>query len=191
MKKVLFAAVALCGFVLANAQFNTDSKVSSSPNTLAGPVSGQFDLKVKVYNIIRIFPKENIDMYATFNSADELDASKFLNFAIPDMFIVSSNRKFHVGMSAGPVSVSDNLGGAGGNHNMPLGVFSYQPLTLPGSGVTLATSGWQTLTATQALVSSGDAGAVRGFGVQFKAQPGWNYEGGNYIVPITVTATQD
>lgn len=191
MKKVLFAAVALCGFVLANAQFNTESKVSSATNTLAGPVTGQFDLKVKVYNVIRIFPNVNLDMFATFNSATDLDGTKYLNLAIPDMFIVSSNRKFHVGMSAGPVSVSDNLGGAGGNHNMPLSVFGYQALTLPGSGVTIASPGWQTLLASQAIVSSGDAGVARGFGVQFRATPGWDYEGGNYTVPITVTATQD
>lgn len=191
MKKFFFAAIAVCGFVVVNAQVNTESKVSTSTNTTAGAVTSDFNLKLKVYNVIRIFPNQNLDMSATFNSAQELDGSKYLNLAIPDLFVVSSNRKFHVDMKAGSVSVSDNVGGAGGNSNMPLNVFSYQTLTLPSAGVTVANTGWQSLAATQPLISSGNAGAIRPFGVQFKAAPGWDYEGGNYTVPITVTATQD
>lgn len=189
MKKILFAAIAVCGFVAANAQFNTESS-STAPGTKAGPVTSEFNLRLKVHNVIRIWPNQNLDMFATFNSARDLDGSQYLNLAIPDLFVVSSNRKFSVGMTAGNVEVTGNVGGKAGNSNMPLSVFSFNSLTAPGSGVALASDGWQTLAASQELVSCGDAGARRAFGVQFKAKPGWDYEGGYYTVPITVTATQ-
>lgn len=197
MKKILFAAIAVCGFMGANAQGQTNalmqSAVSSSTNTTAGSVTSEFNLKLKVYNIIRIIPHDNLDVSATFNSAADLDGSQQLSgfLGLKDAFIVSSNRKFHASMTAGAVTVSNALGGAAGNSAMPLSVFSYQTGTLDPANVTLASSGWQTLGGSQTLVSSGNAGSARLFGVAFKATPGWDYEGGNYTVPVTVTATQD
>lgn len=200
MKKVFLSALAICGIMAANAQVfvapgGSESKVSTATNTKAGSVTSEFDLKLKVYNIIRIKPNENFDFSATFNEAAELDGTKYLdnNSLIPgsimgDLFLVSSNRKFHVDMTAGAVTVHNKVGE--GNSNMPLNVFEYK-VSSTSSGVALASNDWENLAATQPLITAGDAGKDRGFGLRFRATPGWNYEGGEYKVPITVTATQD
>lgn len=194
MKKVLFAAIAVCGFVAANAQLS-ESKVSSATNTKADAVTGTFDLKLEVRNIIRIVPDDNYNLTAVFNSASSLDGGKDLSgpLGLPGVaFNVSSNRNFHVSMSTPSASVigTDVAAGSVGNNNMPISVFQFRASAVT-EGLTMTSNAWRTLATDQSLVSNGNYGALRILGIQFKANPGWSYEGGNYTVPMTVTATQD
>lgn len=206
MKKVLFAAIAVCGFTMVNAQLSNqlsglgEQNASTSTSTLANAVTSQFNLKLEVRNIIRIIPNTNYDLSATFDHADELDNGLQLGspigsaIGLPGVgFIVSSNRNFHVDMTTPNSSVTGANVAAGsvGNNVMPISKFQYKATALSG-GVTLASGAgsWSTLGTSQALATGG-FGSDRYLGVEFKANPGWDYEGGNYTVPMTVTATQD
>ncbi len=190
MKKFFFAAIAVCGFVVVNAQ--TDEKVSSSTSTTAGSVDSKFDLKLEMRNVIRIHPDENIDVTGLIDS--EMKMLHDQELTGNPHFTISSNRKFTVTLSTDidNVTGTDVAANSVGNNVMPLNQFQYKIGSIAPSQLGLTSSEpWTDFSKTQTLVSDGSYGWGRQLNLKFKLKrTNFNFEGGNYTIPMTVTATQ-
>ncbi|MBX9784859.1 MAG: hypothetical protein K2X48_16335 [Chitinophagaceae bacterium] len=195
MKKNLLGAVALFGFLLANAQ-NEQVSVSTATNTLAGPVTGELDVKLIIHNIIRIRPDNAGMISATFDQASELDNGLSLGGRT---FRVSSNRPFVVSLGASPIVKTNDYASPGypvPQMPMPLSVIETSVLTFGQPGMAVAAAynnslgNWGPLAASIPNLVDSWHGAARDIGLSFRANPGWNYEGGVYTTTVTVTATQ-
>jgi hypothetical protein len=202
MKKVLFAAIAACGFMGANAQAaNTGEvvKVSSSTSTLADPATATWiGNTIQVYNIIRVRPAMGDAYEATFNTAEDLDNGKDLigHYYGQDgqVIQVSSNRPYKVTLGATPVTKTGGAAPVAGQGPMPISVFKVSLETLAANMTTNANYTHPTygdLASSIPDVLSSTYGAAQNFKVRIKANPGWNYDGGSYGVGIRVTATQE
>lgn len=190
MKKILFSAMALCGFMAGNSQ----SSVSTATNTLAGPVSAGVNLTLEIRNIIRINSHTPAGLTAVFDQASELDNGLDLTNGSADgaAFSIASNRPFHVDLSASPIVKTLD-------YFAPGYPFPQTPMTLnvikwsiqeSDPGVFPNIAGWQNLASSVNDILDAYPGASRDFKLKFKADPQWNYEGGMYKTTVTVTATQ-
>lgn len=190
MKKVLFSALAICGFIAANAQ--ADIAVSTATNTLADPVTSSFNVKLEVRNVIRLHPEINNDIMGLLNDATAM--TNDMELPGQNFFTISSNRDFTVTLTTPLTQVTGiNVApGSVGNNVMPLNQFQYKLGSIAPTQLGLtASEPWTDLAQAQTLVSNGSFGWGRQLNIKFKLKrTDWNFEGGNYNIPLTVTATQ-
>lgn len=206
MKKIFMSAIAACSFAVVSAQgpgVGSQSAVSSATNTLAGPVTGDVALALVIHNIIRITPDHGDPFIATFNTAAELDGGLPLTGLVSGAngitFQVSSNRPFHIGLSATPiVKTLDYLppNYPAGQSAMPLSVIELTINELGLNPMDVTNNAYENglydpLVPSLPNILVSNYGPDQKFKLQFKADPGWEYEGGVYSTLLTVTATQD
>jgi hypothetical protein len=207
MKKLFVAAIAIMGAIGASAQsgpgIGSQSAVSSATNTLAGPVTGDVPLALIIHNIIRISPDLSDAFIAHFDAASELDnglpMTGLISGANGVTFAVSSNRPFHIDLSATPiVKTLDYLPPAypAGQSAMPLSVIELTINELGPNPMDVTNNAYENgnydpLAASLPNILQSNYGANQRFKLQFQADPGWDYEGGVYATLLTVTATQE
>lgn len=190
MKKVLFSAIALFGFMAVNAQ--ADISTSTATNTLADAVSSNFNVNLEVRNVIRLHPEINNNIVGLLDDATEM--TNILPLTGQNFFTISSNRDFTVTMTTPLTQVvgANTAPGSVGNNIMPLGQFQYKLGSIVPSQLGLtASEPWTDLGQNQTLVSNGLHGWGRQMNMMFQLKAtNWMFEGGNYNIPLTVTATQ-
>lgn len=191
MKKLLFVAIALCGFTVARSQ------------ALAAPSTNTIHTTLNLANVLELQvngDNDDVDAYmsASFGSEEDYENGVVLaqtgNFSgqtVP--FSYSSNR--HVNISVKSAAANFTYSGSinnTGDNVMPCSVLSWQ-LVGNNTGGTGAATGWHALsTSTAAVITNGEEGGddTQNFGMQLMANPGFNYIGGTYTLDVVVTATQ-
>jgi hypothetical protein len=207
MKKVIFAAIAVCGFVASNAQNNLPVILPPAPaKTALQSDLSQIGVRLILDNVICMTPGRT-EGTAQFRSVHDFKEGQQVSEdgvilagsrGLFD-FKVSSNRNYNVTVQ--PQSQyftgSGGSGATAASSNMPVSVLSWKLAhnETGGSGAPGATSwtpfGWGANGATVSpVINGGLRGYEKEFSLDMKANPGFNYNGGNYDVNILVTATQ-
>lgn len=173
MKKLIFSAIAICGFMAVNAQSNISNGVN--PTDIAGNVISTAAINLTLHNAMEITPDAIANDYNTtfktvadYNGAAKTMGSRAWN--------IKSTR-------GGTVSISlPDLTETG---------VSGTPQVIPVSKMACSVNGAAFAVATS-TVSAGTfgAGAVNPISLALKVHPGWGFEGGVYSGTVTVTATQ-
>jgi hypothetical protein len=192
MKKLIFVAIAACGFLFVKAQ------------PLAAPSSGTVHATLNIANVLELQfiddgDLQEVSMSASFANEEDLEEGQYLT--LPDdesnlPVLIASNRDYNVTVKA---TSSDNAhfnytGSASGPDAdivMPISVISWNVNSSTTGGS--APGGWTALSGSPvSVITHGEEGSdeVRHFNIQFFANPGFNYSGGTYKCNIVLTATQ-
>lgn len=169
MKKLIFSAIAICGFMAVNAQ---NSSNSSAPNTTAPAVTSSANISLTLYNALEITPASAAAPYAaTFQTVSDFNGpAKSMG---SNSWNVKSTRP-------GIISVGfSNLTDALTSVSVPASAMQYDP----GTGMVGAST---------STVQAGSflAGATNPFNMAIQVHPGWGVQGGVYTGGVTITATQ-
>lgn len=165
--------LAICGFITVNAQWGTATANSTTPGGLAGPVSGDADVHLTLYNAIELIPKYNVHFIATFQTvADYNGAAKDMGTREWD---VKSTRPGFIAVTL--ADLQDNA--VGGQ-------------TIPKSVLTYIVNGGSPAAGNVAIPNVNFPAGINPDVLQLnlKVHPGWGYQGGEYYGGVFVTATQ-
>lgn len=177
MKKILFAAIAVCGFAIANAQGGPVQANSSTPAGLAPEVKADADIQLTLYNAIELQPKWALKYSTTFQTAADY------NGAAKDMgtrdWDIKSTRPGNITISIS--DLKDNVGGqtiSKDKMNFDLAGSAGTPSVATGTGSQIGTVGF---------VAGVTNDVVK---LNLKVHPGWAHQGGVYNGVVYVTAAQ-
>jgi hypothetical protein len=204
MKKIVLSAAVLFAAFAAQAQTPSTSQADQSLQSDASTLTVTLDLD----NVLTMSPN-NATAYQHFQNASDYNTGMDVNYGASNgggnnTFTVQSNRRFNVtaytvtnftwsGTGSAPVNstmpssilkirIENPTLNLGTGYTIPSGVLNSGPL----GGVAIST----TAGTPTALINSAQWGGNRTFSVDFSANPGWEYAGGRYTLPVTVTASQ-
>ena len=205
MKRILFAAIAVCGFTAANAQdAGALGHYDPKPITKLQSDISKIGVTLLLDNVICMTPGRTSGT-AHFRSVDDYkkgqqvseDGRSYRDRLFD--FKVSSNRNFNVTVQPESpyFSGKGGYGAEAASANMPVSVLSWK-LAHNGTGGAAATNatdwnpfGWQDNKPVVAqVINGGKRGYEKEFALDMKANPGFDYNGGTYDVNVLVTATQ-
>jgi len=173
MKKVIFSALAVCGFAFAQAQ---NSSNSSTPTALAPPVTATAPINLTLHNAIEITPATSGAFAATFMTVGDYNGAR--KYMGQHTWNVKSTRPGNIS-----VNVSDLSDGSA--PSIPASKMGYSTSGSGASGPFNPISGNNL-----GNVGSFLSGDTNPFKFALDVHPGWSYEGGNYTGTVTITATQ-